>query len=155
MSDPGNTPTVNWDVVRENKEASDCIIPMGITSENVAEKFGISRSKQDAFAARSHARATEAQKVGAFSQEIVPVRVHQDGEEVPVSNDDGIRSDTSAEKLAKLKPAFSADGSTTAGNSSQVSDGAAAALLMKRGLANQLGLPVMGTCSLFDSSWIL
>ncbi|KAJ2762881.1 3-ketoacyl-CoA thiolase with broad chain length specificity [Coemansia nantahalensis] len=130
-------------------EAADCLTPMGFTSENVASEFGVPRSKQDAFAALSHQRAAKAQKEGLFDAEIYPVKTHvvdADGnrQEIVVSRDDGVRPEATAESLGKLKPAFSATGVTTAGNASQVSDGAAAVLLMKRSRAAELGLPVQG-----------
>lgn len=131
-----------------NKEAADCLIPMGITSENVAAEYGISRAEQDKFAAQSQARAAHAQKSGHFKNEIVPVTVTQkdkDGnaKQVVVDQDDGIR-ETTVESLGKLRPAFKKDGTTTAGNSSQVSDGAAAVLLMTRAEANRRGLKPIG-----------
>jgi hypothetical protein len=103
----------------------------------VAADFKVSRAKQDEFAASSHTKAVEAQKNGWFKEEIVPVKTtiqDKDGNEstVVIEQDDGVRPGTTAEKLAKLRPAFSESGSTTAGNASQVSDGAAAVLLMKR-----------------------
>ncbi|XP_069569954.1 3-ketoacyl-CoA thiolase, peroxisomal isoform X2 [Brachyistius frenatus] len=133
----------------QNHKARDCIIPMGITSENVAEKFGVSREKQDSFAVSSHLKAARAQSSGLFSQEIVPVTtrsVDEDGSdrEVTVSQDDGVRPGTTLTALGKLRPAFRPDGSTTAGNSSQVSDGAAAVLIGRRSAVQALGLPVLG-----------
>ncbi|XP_035886400.1 3-ketoacyl-CoA thiolase, peroxisomal isoform X2 [Phyllostomus discolor] len=121
----------------------------GITSENVAERFGISREKQDAFALASQQKAARAQSKGCFQDEIVPVTttVYDDkGTErrVTVAQDEGIRPSTTMEGLAKLKPAFKDGGSTTAGNSSQVSDGAAAILLARRSKAEELGLPILG-----------
>lgn len=143
-------PTMLWEGLKnsENKDARDCIMPMGLTSENVAKRYGVNREDQDAFAAASHHRASKAQKEGLFDKEIVPVKVNQYDPEHPdappkevlVEKDDGIRHDISVEKMAKLKPAFSKDGFSTAGNSSQVSDGAAATLLMRRSTANELGL---------------
>lgn len=99
---------------------------MGITSENVAERYGISREDQDTFAVNSHLKAAEARAFGLFSDEIVPVTQKKpDGlGEVVVDTDDGIRPQASSEGLAKLKPAFRENGTSTAGNSSQVSDGA-------------------------------
>ncbi|GAW17588.1 hypothetical protein ANO14919_070470 [Xylariales sp. No.14919] len=134
-----------------NRHARDCVMPMGLTSENVARRHGVSRADQDAFAAESHVRAARAQASGAFDAEIVPVATRfqevdkagaKVGEEtrVTVARDDGIRAGVTAEALARLRPAFAADGSSTAGNSSQVSDGAAATLLMRRGTAGALGL---------------
>lgn len=115
---------------------------MGITSENVAERYGISREDQDAFAVNSHLKAAKAQASGCFLDEIVPVmQNYPDGlEEVVVDTDDGIRPQASLEGLAKLKPAFRENGTATAGNSSQVSDGAAATLLMRHSTAHELGL---------------
>uniref|UniRef100_A0A8D2H766 acetyl-CoA C-acetyltransferase n=2 Tax=Urocitellus parryii TaxID=9999 RepID=A0A8D2H766_UROPR len=133
----------------ENEKARDCLIPMGITSENVAEKFGISREKQDTFALASQQKAARAQSRGCFRAEIVPVTttIHDDKgikKSITVSQDEGIRPNTTLEGLAKLKPAFKDGGSTTAGNSSQVSDGAAAVLLARRSKAEELGLPILG-----------
>lgn len=147
-------PTQLWPELKESevKDARDCIMPMGITSENVAERYGISRADQDAFGAASHIRASKAQQNGVFDKEIVPVSVTNppgegDGsptpqpiETVAVSKDDGIRHNASTESMAKLKPVFKETGTTTAGNSSQISDGAAAALMMRRSTANSLGL---------------
>ncbi|KAL5512084.1 hypothetical protein ACEPAG_3605 [Sanghuangporus baumii] len=109
------------DKILETQEAEDCLIPMGITSENVAKEFNITREVQDAFAAESFRRAAAAQKAGKFVSEIAPVTVKQidpkteEGREVVVDSDDGIRDDVTAASLAKLKPAFSEDGSTHAG----------------------------------------
>uniref|UniRef100_A0A8B9QQE0 acetyl-CoA C-acetyltransferase n=1 Tax=Apteryx owenii TaxID=8824 RepID=A0A8B9QQE0_APTOW len=138
----------------ENSKARDCLIPMGITSENVAEKFGVSRKKQDAFALASQQKAAKAQQMGLFKAEIVPVKttvVDDQGNKktITVHQDEGIRPSTTLEGLAKLKPAFKENGSTTAGNASQVSDGAAAVLLAKRSKAKQLGLPVLGVLKSF------
>ncbi|KAJ3112149.1 3-ketoacyl-CoA thiolase, peroxisomal [Phlyctochytrium bullatum] len=116
--------------------AADVMTPMGITSENVAAEFGIGRAEQDAFALRSHTLASKAQKEGLFNEEIVPIKL-PDG--TVVSSDDGIRA-TTAEGLAKLRPAFKKDGGSTAGNSSQVTDGAAAVLLARRSWAEKQGL---------------
>ncbi|KAF4043660.1 Thiolase C-terminal domain [Phytophthora infestans] len=144
-----DAPTVNWERVGQVQDAMDCTVPMGITSENVAENYGISRTKQDELAALSHAKAAAAQANGWFKEEITPVSTiikDEDGNEksVIISQDDGVRAGTTAEKLAKLKPAFKEGGSTTAGNSSQVSDGAAAVLLMRRSVAKKMGLPILG-----------
>ncbi|KAG0314428.1 3-ketoacyl-CoA thiolase with broad chain length specificity [Dissophora globulifera] len=126
--------------------AADCQLPMGITSENVASDFHVDRVKQDKFAAASFAKAAKAQAEGKFDSEIVPVKtIIKDAEgnekEIIVSKDDGIRN-TTYETLSKLRPAFG--GLTTAGNASQVSDGAAAVLLMRRSTAERLGLPIQG-----------
>lgn len=143
-----DAPTVDWDRVGQVQDAMDCTVPMGITSENVAEQFGISRATQDALAAASHAKALAAQQNGWFKDEITPVSTvlkDKEGNEkaVIISQDDGVRAGTTAEKLGKLRPAFKEGGSTTAGNSSQVSDGAAAVLLMRRSTAKSLGLPIL------------
>lgn len=123
--------------------------PMGITAEIVAQKYGISRADQDAFALASHQKAFAAIQAGRFVDEIVPVntRVSRDGvswEEISFAVDEGPRADTTLEALGKLKPAFKKDGSVTAGNSSQTSDGAAATLIMARDVAESLGLPILG-----------
>jgi len=126
-------------------KAQGCYMSMGQTSENVAERFGISRKEQDEFSVLSHARAAAAQKAGKFSAQIVPVEVTTaDGKTIVVSKDEGIREGTSLQDLGKLKPAFKEGGSTTAGNASQVSDGAAACLIMKRSTAEKLKLPIQG-----------
>ncbi|KAF7057362.1 hypothetical protein CFC21_064658, partial [Triticum aestivum] len=105
-------------------QARDCLLPMGLTSENVAQRFGITRMEQDQAA-------------------IVDPKTGEE-KEIVVSADDGIRSNTTLAVLSKLKPAFSKDGTTTAGNASQVSDGAGAVLLMRRDVATQKGLPILG-----------
>lgn len=131
-------------------QARDCLLPMGITSENVAQRYGVTRQEQDQAAVESHKRAAAAIASGKFKEEIIPVSTKivdpKTGEvkQIVVSVDDGIRPNTNVNDLAKLKPAFKKDGSTTAGNASQVSDGAAAVLLMKRRVAVQKGLPILG-----------
>lgn len=157
------------DVILSNPEAADCLLPMGITSENVAKQYNVSRDTQDTFAANSFAKAAEAQKLGKFKEQIVPVKVRQthqwlflcrcvltivqvkwtdpkteEEKEIIVDADDGIREGVTKESLAKLKPAFAKDGTTHAGNASQVSDGAAAILLARRSVAHKLGLPILG-----------
>ncbi|KAG9251326.1 Thiolase, N-terminal domain-containing protein [Emericellopsis atlantica] len=142
-----------WPALKESpvKDARDCVMSMGITSENVAERYGVSRGDQDAFAVESHRRAAKARADGSFAQEIVPVTTRfqemdkqgnkvGDEKTITAQNDDGIRDSISLEALTKLKPAFKPDGVSTAGNSSQVSDGAAATLLMRRSTATELGL---------------
>ena len=122
----------------------------GITSENVAKKFNISRRAQDEFAASSYQKAEKAQKAGYFDEEIYPLTVKytdpKTGNEtsITVSKDDGVRPGTTVETLSKLKPAFTKDGSTHAGNASQVSDGAAAVILARRSVAEKHGLPIVG-----------
>lgn len=133
------------------QKAKDCLIPMGFTSENVAARYNVSRSDQDAFAVQSHQRAADAQKSGRFKDEIVPVKTRlrdpKTGQEkeVVIDADDGIRGDTTLEGLTKLNPAFQKTGTTTAGNSSQVSDGAAAVLVMRRSTAEKLGYTPLAT----------
>jgi acetyl-CoA acetyltransferase family protein len=117
------------------------LVPQGISAELITEKWGLTREEQDAFALRSHQRAAAAQDAGRFDQQLVPVEVPgPDGTATWVRADEGIRRDTSMEKLAGLKPAFRPDGQVTAGNSSQISDGAAALLLASRAVAERLGL---------------
>ncbi|KAI0817014.1 acetyl-CoA acetyl transferase [Trametes gibbosa] len=138
------------ELVLQNKEAEDCLLPMGITSENVAADYGITRPVQDAFAAASFQKAAAAQKAGKFKEEIVPIKVKwvdpktEEEKEIVVADDDGVRDGVTAESLAKLKPAFKKDGTTHAGNASQVSDGAAAVILARRSVAKKLGLPIVG-----------
>ncbi|GFZ44584.1 acetyl-CoA C-acyltransferase [Saitozyma sp. JCM 24511] len=146
----GVMPEKMSDAVLANPESADCLLPMGITSENVAKQYNISRDVQDTFAANSFAKAAEAQKLGKFKSEIVPVKVKwtdpksEEEKEVIVDADDGIRAGVTKESLAKLKPAFAKDGTTHAGNASQVSDGAAAVVLARRSVAQKLGLPILG-----------
>src|SRR5438105_4801308 len=112
-------------------------IPMGLTAENVAEKYDVSRQRMDEFAALSQNRAVEAQKNGFFEREITPVEL-PDG--TLVTQDDGPRPGTTVEKLAQLQPAFKPDGKVTAGNACPLNDGAAAVLVMDEDKARSLGL---------------
>lgn len=136
--------------VAESQCAQDCLLPMGLTSENVASQYGVSRETQDAFAARSHRLAAAAQAAGKFKAEIVPVATvlkdPKTGEEkrVVIDADDGIRAGATPASLGQLKPVFKKGGTTTAGNSSQVTDGAAATMLMTRREAVRRGLPILG-----------
>ncbi len=116
------------------------LVPQGISAELIAEKWSISREENDAFSVESHHRAARATQEGRFEQEILPVRVQTDEGAETMTTDEGIRPDSSLEALAKLKPAFKADGVITAGNSSQISDGAAAMLVMSEERAAALGL---------------
>jgi len=117
---------------------------MGAATETYTKLRGISREDQDAYSASSHGRAAEGQKNGLFDDEIVPVEVPQRrGDPIVVTEDEGVRADTTAETLAKLRPAFSADGTVTAGSSSQISDGAAAVVVMSRARAEELGVPIL------------
>jgi acetyl-CoA acyltransferase len=121
------------------------LVPQGISAELITEKWGLTREEQDEFALRSHRRAAAAQDAGRFDRQLVPVQVPgpeggEGGGATWVRADEGVRRDTSMEKLAGLKPAFRPDGQVTAGNSSQISDGAAALLLASRETAERLGL---------------
>ncbi|AUI37310.1 acetyl-CoA C-acyltransferase [[Bacillus] caldolyticus] len=143
-------------VVRPNarlaEEAPEYYMSMGHTAEQVAKKYGVSREDQDAFAVRSHQRAAKAIAEGKFNEEIVPVEVtvrKVEGnklveEKVVFTQDEGVRPDTNMETLAKLRPAFAVNGTVTAGNASQMSDGAAAVMVMDREKAESLGLKPLG-----------
>jgi 3-oxoadipyl-CoA thiolase len=136
--------TIGWRFTNPRLAAMYPPESMGETAENVAEKYRITREEQDAFALQSHQRAMVAIQGGRFKDEIVPVPVPQrKGEPVLVDTDEGPRPDTSLEKLAKLKPAFREGGTVTAGNASQVNDGAAAVLLASREQAKALNLQPM------------
>ncbi len=113
---------------------------MGAGTEAYAKAAGITRARQDELAAMSHQRACIATKEGRLAGEIVPVTVRQRREELVVDTDEGIRSETTVDGLGRLKPAFSPDGTITAGNASQISDGAAAVVVMSRAKADELGL---------------
>jgi len=117
---------------------------MGESTERYNARLGISRAEQDEFSARSHQRAAEAQKNGSFDEEITPVQIPQrKGEPLVVSEDEGVRADTTVESLARLRPAFAPDGTITAGSASQISDGACAVVVMSRAAADRLGAPVL------------
>ncbi|WAQ95073.1 THIKA-like protein [Mya arenaria] len=140
--------------IMDVKEAKDSLIPMGLTSEIVAERYGVSREVQDRFSMDSHKKAAAATKNGHFKAEIIPVTVEVEDMEgnrrtITVTEDEGIRGNTTMEVLAKLKPAFKQGGTTTAGNSSQTSDGAAAVLVASREEAKRRGLPILGTLRAF------
>jgi acetyl-CoA acyltransferase 1 len=128
-------------------DAANTVLPMGITSDNVVKQFGVTRAKMDQFAASSHAKAAAAQETGKFNEEIVPIKttVKENGalKEVVITKDDGIRKETTAESLGKLRPAFNKNGGTTAGNSSQITDGAAVVLLASRKAAEANNLPIL------------
>jgi acetyl-CoA acyltransferase len=145
----GLTPSPNPYLVEHNPQA---YTSMGLTAENVAEKFGISREDQDRFALSSHQKAARAIKEGKFKEEVIPIpakvrEVKEDGtvivKEVPFDTDEGVRFDASLEAMASLKPVFKAKGTVTAGNSSQTSDGAAALVLMSRERAEKMGAKPM------------
>jgi len=116
-------------------------LPMGEGTERHNGRFGLTREEQDEFAARSHELAAAAIKEGRFAEEIVPVEIPQrKGDPIVVSEDEGVRPGTTSETLAKLRPAFTKDGTISAGNASQISDGAAAVVVMSRSRAQELGL---------------
>jgi acetyl-CoA acyltransferase 1 len=141
----GSMPPANFTEIFENPLAKQCLTPMGETAENVAERYGVTRQEQDAMGVASHAKALAAQANGSFNEEVIPIEVeNEDGDKVFVTKDDGPRKGTTMEGLAKLKTVFKADGSVTAGTSSQVSDGAAAVVLMRRSEANKRGLKPIG-----------
>ncbi|MFX0206806.1 MAG: thiolase family protein [Candidatus Hodarchaeota archaeon] len=117
--------------------------PMGMTGEIVADRFNISREEMDEFALRSHQRATAAIESGAFNDEIVPVELKTRKGLMTVTQDEGPREDTSLEALARLKPVFKTDGKVTAGNASQISDGASAIVVMNEDIAKEKGIPVL------------
>ncbi|GEB53580.1 acetyl-CoA acetyltransferase [Streptomyces cacaoi] len=116
-------------------------VAMGESTEKHNARLGIGRAEQDEVAAASHQRAAEARRKGLFAEEITPVEIPQrKGDPVVVTEDEGIRADTTAEGLAKLRPAFAPDGTITAGSASQISDGAAAVVVMSKARAQELGL---------------
>jgi acetyl-CoA acyltransferase 1 len=133
-----------------HQAAAECRVPMGQLSEQMAQDRKIPRTAQDAFAARSFQKAVEAQNQGLFDQEIAPLTVKwvdpktEEEKTITVSKDDGVRQGITKESLSKIRPAFAEDGSIHAGNASQVSDGAAAVLLMKRSTAQRLGQTILG-----------
>ena len=114
--------------------------PQGIGAYMIAEEYDISREDLDAYASESQRRAAQATEEGRFENEVVPVAVRIDGKSTDMTRDEGIREGTTPEVLANLKPAFAEDGKITAGNSSQISDGAAALLIMSQDKADELGL---------------
>ena len=118
---------------------------MGITAENICEQWGLTREELDRFAAESQRKCEEAQKNGAFKDEIVPVEVKKKKETVIVDTDEGPRPGTTVEVLGKLRPAFKKDGMVTAGNSSGINDGAAAVVVMSEEKAKELGVKPMAT----------
>ncbi|MFR0691262.1 acetyl-CoA C-acetyltransferase [Enterobacterales bacterium AE_CKDN230030158-1A_HGKHYDSX7] len=128
---------------------------MGITAENLVEKYGISREEQDAFAAESQRKAAEAIAAGRFKAEITAIEIPQrKGEPLRFDTDEQPRAGTTADSLAKLKPAFRKDGSVTAGNASTLNDGAAAVLLMSAAKAEQLGLPVLARIAAYANAGV-
>lgn len=138
------------ELLEGHESAAECKVPMGVLSEQMARDRGIPRSAQDAFAANSYRKAVEAQKKGLFDEEIAPLKVKytdvktDEEKEIVVSRDDGVREGITVESLSKIRAAFAKDGSIHAGNASQISDGAAAVLLMKRSTAEKLGQKILG-----------
>jgi acetyl-CoA acyltransferase len=142
----GNKPTLNPEVVEKHPEV---YTPMGVTAENIARRFEISRKDQDEFALRSHQRAIAAHEGGRLKAELVAVKTtvfdaEGNAREITVDRDEGPRPDTSLEGLAKLKPAFDPTGSVTAGNSSPLTDGAAAVVVASADRAKAAGLKPLG-----------
>jgi len=128
---------------------------MGITAENLVDKYGISREEQDAFAAASQQKAVAAIEGGRFADEITPILIPQrKGDPVAFATDEQPRAGTTAESLGKLKPAFKKDGSVTAGNASSLNDGAAAVILMSAEKAKALGLPVLAKISAYANAGV-
>mmetsp|Transcript_9302 Transcript_9302/g.13958 ORF Transcript_9302/g.13958 Transcript_9302/m.13958 type:complete len:424 (-) Transcript_9302:66-1337(-) len=134
-----------------NQQAKNCLLPMGITSENVAKKFKINRKEMDELAVDSHAKAAFARASGRFNDEIVPIKTTivdpktKKEKEVIVSKDESIRPGTTMAVLSKLRPAFDKKGSTTAGNASPLNDGAAAVVAMRASVAKSMGLKPLAT----------
>jgi acetyl-CoA acyltransferase len=138
-------------------------LSMGLTAENVAERFAVSREDQDAWGLRSHQRASAAQGAGRFTDEVVPVSAHltevdvdgrPSGRDVEFEADEGIRHEADAVQMVKLKAVFAADGTVTAGNSSQMSDGAAALVVMTGERASALGLEPLGRLVSFATAGV-
>ncbi|WP_219063820.1 acetyl-CoA C-acetyltransferase [Pseudomonas sp. UMAB-08] len=128
---------------------------MGITAENLVEKYGITREAQDAFAAASQQKAMAAIEAGRFVDEITPILIPQrKGDPLSFATDEQPRAGTTAESLAKLKPAFKKDGSVTAGNASSLNDGAAAVILMSAAKAEKLGLPVLARIAAYANAGV-
>ncbi|KAI1366913.1 thiolase [Xylaria arbuscula] len=138
------------ELLESHPESRNCKVGMGNLSEDMARDRNISRTDQDAFAASSYQKALKAQQDGLFDEEILPLTVKVEdpdsGEkrEVTVKKDEGVRPGITAESLGKIRPAFAKDGSIHAGNASQISDGAAAVLMMKRSTAERLGQTILG-----------
>jgi acetyl-CoA C-acetyltransferase len=128
---------------------------MGVTAENIAKKYSLSRDVQDAFAAESQQKAEAAQKAGRFEEEIIPITIPQrKGDPVVFAADEFPRHGTTAEKLGKLRPAFDKEGSVTAGNASGINDGAAAVIVMSESRANALGLTPLARIVAFSSAGV-
>lgn len=157
----GYKPTPDYAVAKEGNE--DYYWGMGLTAEAVAKQFNVSREDQDEFAFHSHQKALKAQAEGKFDKQIVPITVEQtflnengkkETKSYVVNKDEGPRADTNKEALAKLKPVFAADGSVTAGNSSQMSDGAAFVLIMSEELVKELNITPIARLVNFASAGV-
>jgi len=157
----GYKPTPDYAVAKEGHE--DYYWGMGLTAEAVAKQFNVSRKDQDAFAFNSHQKALKAQAEGKFDKQIVPITIEQtfinengkkETKSYTVTKDEGPRADTNLEALGKLKPVFAADGSVTAGNSSQMSDGAAFVLIMSEELVKELGVTPIARLVNFASAGV-
>jgi acetyl-CoA C-acetyltransferase len=151
---PYSVPAMRWGARMNDAKMVDMMVGalsdpfddchMGITAENVAKKYGVSREDQDALAVESHRRAALAQQRGYFRAQILPVEIQVKKERIPFETDEGVRSEMSVDKLAKLKPVFDPNGTVTAGNASSINDAAAAVVLMERELAQKRGLKPIG-----------
>jgi len=157
----GYKPTPDYAITKEGHE--DYYWGMGLTAEAVAKQFAISRENQDEFSFNSHQKALKAQAEGKFENQIVPITVEQtfinengkkETKSYVVSKDEGPRADTNIEALGKLKPVFAADGSVTAGNSSQMSDGAAFVLIMSEEMVKELGVTPIARLVNFASAGV-
>ena len=157
----GYKPTPDYAVAKEGNE--DYYWGMGLTAEAVAKQFNVSREDQDEFAFNSHQKALKAQAEGKFNKQIVPITVEQtflnengkkETKSYVVNKDEGPRADTNKEALSKLKPVFAADGSVTAGNSSQMSDGAAFVLIMSEELVKELNITPIARLVNFASAGV-
>jgi acetyl-CoA acyltransferase len=157
----GYKPTPDYGVAKEGHE--DYYWGMGLTAEAVAKQYNVSREDQDLFSFNSHQKALKAQAEGKFDKQIVPITVEQvfinalgkkETKSYTVSKDEGPRADTNIEALGKLKPVFAADGSVTAGNSSQMSDGAAFVLIMSEEMVKELGVTPIARLVNFASAGV-
>jgi acetyl-CoA C-acetyltransferase len=148
-----NDTTMTDMMVAALSDPFDCC-HMGVTAENVAKKWNITRENQDKLAAESHRRAGLAIDKGYFKGQIVPVEIKVKGGTVPFDLDETVRRDSTADKLARLKPVFDTAGTVTAGNASSINDAAAAVVLMERGLASQRGLKPMGRLVAYSYSGV-
>jgi acetyl-CoA C-acetyltransferase len=150
----GNWPLVDT-MIQDGLWCAFNDIHMGITAENIADKYGISREEQDTFAAGSQQKTEAAQNEGRFAEEIVPVEVPQRrGDPVVFDRDEFPRAGTTSEGLGKLRPAFKREGTVTAGNASGINDGAAAVVVMSAAKAEELGLTPMATIRSFSSAGV-